>query len=110
MKLYVSGPMTGIEDFNYPAFHAASAALRDQGYEVTSPAEQDETSGLIPGTSRWEDFVKWDLHVMLTCDAIALMEGWRRSRGARLEHFVAMEIGMTAYAILDYPVWCLRPL
>ena len=37
--VYLSGPMTGLPDFNRPAFHAAAAALRAQGYVVINPAE-----------------------------------------------------------------------
>ena len=39
--VYLSGPMTGLPDFNRPAFHAAAAALRAQGYVVINPAEVD---------------------------------------------------------------------
>ena len=37
-RVYVAGPMTGIENFNYPAFNAAADALRAQGYQVTASA------------------------------------------------------------------------
>lgn len=30
-KLYLSGPMSGIEDNNFPAFHAEAARLRAPG-------------------------------------------------------------------------------
>lgn len=39
--LYISGPITGMPDLNFPAFHAAAAALRAAGYTVTNPAELD---------------------------------------------------------------------
>ncbi len=38
-KLYLSGPMSGIKDNNFPVFHAEAARLRALGYTVVSPAE-----------------------------------------------------------------------
>lgn len=37
--VYLSGPMTGLPDFNYPAFHDAAQRLRSIGHRVESPAE-----------------------------------------------------------------------
>lgn len=39
--LYIAGPMSGIPQFNFPAFIAAAAALRALGYTIISPAETD---------------------------------------------------------------------
>lgn len=39
--VYIAGPMSGIAQFNFPAFIAAAAALRAQGITVISPAETD---------------------------------------------------------------------
>ena len=38
-RIYLSGPMSGWPDLNFPAFHAAAALLRGQGFEVVNPAE-----------------------------------------------------------------------
>ena len=84
MKIYISGPMTGYPDLNRAAFNAKAAELRAQGHEVVNPAEMPE----IPGGT-WADYMRADLKVMLDCEAIYLLPGWRKSRGARVEHFVA---------------------
>ena len=31
---------------------------------------------------------------LVTCDSITLLPGWARSRGACIEHFVAMQLGL----------------
>lgn len=89
MKLYLAGPMTGLPDYNRPAFHAAAKQLRDQGYEVANPAELD-------GDDRepWELWMRKALQLMLTCDWVVFLPGWRLSRGARLESLVAEELGI----------------
>lgn len=41
MKVYISGPMTGLPEFNYPAFFAAAEALEARGYETINPARTE---------------------------------------------------------------------
>lgn len=88
-KVYVSGPMTGLPEFNFPAFNAAEAMLREQGYDVENPASK----GIIDGWE-WEDYLRLDLRLITECDAIYLLPGWENSRGARLEVHVADELGL----------------
>ena len=45
--LYLSGPMTGHEDFNRPAFHEAARLLRQAGFvwlAAASKAKQTEVA------------------------------------------------------------------
>ena len=86
-RIYLSGPMSGIPENNFPAFHMWAARLREDGYEVVSPAEIQEAES-------WELCLRADLREMCTCDAIALMPGWEGSKGANLELHVAHRIGM----------------
>nr|WP_272918201.1 DUF4406 domain-containing protein [Pseudomonas aeruginosa] len=90
-RIYLAGPMTGLPEHNFPAFHAEAARLRSLGYQVENPAEHGE----IPGFE-WADYLRLDLQKLLTCQAIALLPGWMDSKGARLEFTVATNLGMRA--------------
>ncbi|HBO4545378.1 DUF4406 domain-containing protein [Pseudomonas paraeruginosa] len=90
-RIYLAGPMTGLPEHNFPAFHAEAARLRSLGYQVENPAEH----GVIDGFE-WADYLRLDLQKLLTCQAIALLPGWMDSKGARLEFTVATNLGMRA--------------
>jgi hypothetical protein len=89
LLIYVTGPMQGYVDHNYPAFAEASLRLRTAGYNVISPHEL----GQVPGWE-WSDYLRRDLRVLLECSAVAMLDGWERSRGAALETTVAAGLGM----------------
>lgn len=93
MRLYVAGPMSGCDEWNYPAFHEAARRLRAKGYDVVSPAELDE-EGHVVGSKPWEWYMRRDLWALLGCEAVAVLDGWRQSKGASLEVYVASALGM----------------
>ncbi|ETK38948.1 hypothetical protein H098_24490 [Pseudomonas fluorescens FH5] len=90
MRVYICGPCTGFENFNYPAFNAEAARLRAMGIEVENPAENIE-----PVCASWEGFMKIAIPQMLTCDTVATLPGWEHSEGAKLELTIAHRLGMT---------------
>lgn len=89
MRIYLSGPMTGHRDFNFPAFVAEARRLRALGYEVTNPAEID-----FPADAQWHECMRADIAAMMGCEAIAMMPGWQKSTGAILEMNLAHRVGM----------------
>lgn len=89
-RVYVSGPMSGLPELNFPAFHAAAAALRTAGFEVINPAEHEEAPG-----KTWADYLRKDIRLLMDCAGVALLPGWEHSKGARLERHIAIELGMT---------------
>lgn len=93
--LYLAGPMTGIEDYNYPAFHAAAAQLREAGYVVVNPAENFAGDQSLP----WETYLRTAICQVTECDGIALLPGWQESKGAKLEVRVAGALGIHAYGL-----------
>jgi hypothetical protein len=102
VRVYIAGPMSGIPEFNFPAFRAAAIDLRAQGYDVVNPAELDENDVLPDGTAAhpWSFYLRRDLQALLDCDAIYLLPGWQDSRGASLEAHVAEVLGMHITEIL----------
>jgi len=130
MKVYIAGPMTGIPQFNIPAFDDAAADLRARGYDVVSPAELDDPvireielaspdgdlvaltaelqrRGLAKGT--WGEFLARDVQLISDegIEAIVVLPGWDKSKGARLETFVGRLCGLP---ILHYSPGKLEPV
>lgn len=91
-KVYISGPMTGLPDYNYPAFNAMEAALKQKGFEAVSPVKVCE--GMDHETSTWHDFMRVNIKAMMDCEGVIFLHGWTSSRGARLEHAIALGLGM----------------
>lgn len=107
MKLYLAGPMSGIKDFNFPAFMNAANYLRTLGHEVFNPAEKDIdigtdklpsfSTGDIPSIEKegfsLREALAADTHfICLEADGIAMLPGWERSGGARAEWALAQAL------------------
>ena len=107
MKVYVSGPMTGIPEENFPAFNAAARALCLIGYTVVNPAEFDTDVDGLGERARWVKYLKADIKALMDCDGIVMLPGWEQSKGATLEHFNAKALDMPiltlAEAVIEAP-------
>lgn len=90
MKVYIAGPMTGYVQYNYPAFHAAAKELRGLGFDVSNPAEHFDGDLTLP----YATYLKAAIQALIECQAIFLLEGWERSRGANLELGIARALGL----------------
>src|SRR5438132_13447878 len=98
MKVYLAGPMRGIDLFNFPAFEEATSQLRKLGYEVTSPHEEE---GKVDSLSTREAMAI-DLPYVLDSDLVVTLPGWEKSKGALIECLVAQacDIPVTPLAIV----------
>lgn len=114
MAWYVCGPMTGIPRFNYPLFDIVTAHLRlEVESEVISPTELDSKrmqkvaresfdgspTDMVNETGEsWGDVLARDVRIIeKKVGNFALLPGWRESRGARLEVFVALLVGVKSF-------------
>jgi len=95
--VYIAGPMTGLPKFNFPAFYAAEKALLKQGYQVVNPARMDNENGFNENTDKsTNEFIRKafanDIQALSKCDAIYMLSGWRKSKGACAEYRIAVDI------------------
>ena len=119
MKVYLAGPMSNQPQFNFPAFMSATEYLRNQGYEVFNPAEEDIRKY---GKKDWMDdpegnpeeakkngfnlreTLGMDLnYICQFADAVAFLPGWEESKGALAEFYTARALGHKFFLIEEGP-------
>lgn len=104
--IYLSGPMTGLPAYNYPAFNAAAVRLRAAGYLVYHPADSragwsggqpGDTSGVSGFESPREigfdpraAFADYTRFITTRGKAIAALPGWEASPVGRGETALAL--------------------
>ena len=87
-KLYLSGPMTGIKNYNHELFDRVAAEFRLVGFEVCSPSEFFD--GDI--TKERKEYMREAVKYLLEADTIVLLPGWENSKGARIEAAIGQEL------------------
>lgn len=108
LKIYIAGPMTGIEGYNFAAFDRAAGYYKSQGWHPINPIDLDlQFSGVdirgLPGDHDWgsmpegmnlDDIIRRDVEAIMSADAIALLAGWQESTGANAELRLAVWRGL----------------
>lgn len=86
--IYISGPMTGIENLNRESFYTAERLLRECGENPINPHN-------FPKQETYDDYLMIDLEMIaMAADAIALLPGWEKSHGAKKELATAISLGL----------------
>lgn len=115
MNIYLAGRMRGLKDLNFPTFMAAAQKLRAEGHTVFNPAERDlkkygkrvlrkaqrgshyaiaKDLKLEPLALSRDCFLADTKWICKSADAIALLPGWKKSKGAKAEKALAEAIGL----------------
>ncbi|MGO2975654.1 DUF4406 domain-containing protein [Hafnia alvei] len=84
-KVYIAGPMTGLPEFNRPAFFAAMEALAAGGNTPLSPA-------VLPDGLSEADYMAIGIAMLQRADCIYLLQGWENSEGAQAELAYAQKL------------------
>lgn len=101
MRIYISGPITGVPDFR-ERFAGIAQALRARGHTVDNPAENPPHLTLAQHMGR-------DLSAITESDAVFMLPGWGHSGGARLEKALADYLRIRVYSDLSQVPDLTRP-
>lgn len=88
MIVYISGAITGVENYAQK-FQEVEDILTKEGLEAVNPVkinhDHDKT---------WESYMKVDIIELMKCDAIFMLDGWEKSKGATIERNLAITLKM----------------
>ena len=99
--LYIAGPYRaktwlGIALNIYRAWRVAVACWR-KGYAVICPHTNTLWMSEWPVRLEAHIFLAGDLRMLRRCDAILMLPNWRKSVGAKAEHFYARQTNIPVY-------------
>jgi nucleoside 2-deoxyribosyltransferase len=95
VRLYLAGPMRGYPEENFPAFNDAAATLREMGHTVFNPAENSS-----PGTDIRVCLAVDMVWICASAEGVALLPGWRDSKGATAERALAIALGIPIFDVV----------
>ncbi|EDS13899.1 DUF4406 domain-containing protein [Bacteroides hominis] len=98
MKIYISGQITGLKEKEAKIyFDRAEKMLLEKGYNPVNPMRINPP---IKNKS-WKDYMIDDLRLLFDCEAIYLIDNWQMSKGARIEYYIAKELGMSIIETIE---------
>ena len=97
MRVYISGPITGVPDYR-TNFKKAEQSLKDKGYSVVNPAA---IADVLPTDMTYEEYMQHDLFLLDMCGAMVMLPGWHTSIGANREYGYALGRDITVLDLKD---------
>lgn len=89
-NIYISGPISGQEQNAKKSFLKAYHMLNREGYYAINPFD----IGNQLNCKKWNEYMREDLKEMISrSNQIYMLDGWVHSKGARLEHDIAISLG-----------------
>ena len=101
-KVYLSGPITGKKNYKGLFLFVEELVKLCNAFRIFNPASQ------IPDSLDHEQAMKRCVAALAEYEAIVMLPGWHASKGARLEHDIALSCGMDVIDLTDYRLtYCL---
>jgi hypothetical protein len=110
--VYISGPMRGLPQFNFPAFDEVRDMFLKMGFAVISPADLDRENGIngeddVPdhNPATFRVFADRDTKAIIGQlkaefgDFLALLPGWENSTGTFAEVALARMVALPLYEV-----------
>ncbi|MDC7221584.1 MAG: DUF4406 domain-containing protein [Spirochaetales bacterium] len=96
MKIYISGPITGTDDY-YERFADKEKEMRKifPKSDIINPVRSCAEAGLRDGEHSWKEFMNHCVYVLRGCSHIVMIPGWENSRGACVEYYLAKELELS---------------
>lgn len=88
-KIYISGKISGIENEAAALFEKAEKELQAKGFETVNPVTLNHQHD-----KSWHSYMKEDVKALCECDTIYMLSNWTDSKGAIIEHTIAMYLGL----------------
>ncbi|SIR65551.1 protein of unknown function [Aeromonas sp. RU39B] len=85
-KVYISGPMSGLPDYNRPAFNEEAQRLQAIGHVPLNPA-------ILPDGLTQTEYMQLCMPMLMMAEHVIMLPGWERSAGAFAEHALAIKLG-----------------
>ncbi|BDA14065.1 hypothetical protein KAM339_026060 [Aeromonas caviae] len=97
-RIYIAGPMSGIDDCNRPAFHAEALHQQQKGHIVLNPAT-------LPDGLTQQQYMGICIEMVKIADEVIMLPNWVNSQGATAEFHLAMKCGKVIRQAEDGFAW-----
>lgn len=93
IRIYISGKITGLDaDVVKRKFADVKELLEEIGFEAVSPFDY-----VLPDGATWAEHKGKDITMLMSCDAIYMMDNWIDSKGASIEYDVAKRLDLKIF-------------
>lgn len=94
--IYISGPITGVKDYNEANFKKAEKWIRlqtDGLFTIFNPINSFNGDKTLD----WRTYMRYDISRLMTCKEAYFLHDWQTSKGAALEHSLCLALGIDIY-------------